>query len=161
MIGMMLAIAGITLCGITIDGTIVIGGMVIYTFGEMITNPKFNDYMASIAPMESKSLYMGLLNISWAIGLGAGSLLGGWLYQELGEKSTLAARYLREVIGYSDEISATESFVMLCNIKGISSFEAQELLWNVYSPYYFWLIFTAIGLVSLAALFIYSKKYIR
>lgn len=157
--GIGLTIIGIFLSGISQSGTILIVGMVIYTFGEMITNPKFNDYIASIAPQSRKSSFMGIMNLAWAIGLSGGSLLGGWLYQVMAEKSSLAKRYLFDHLMLEVNINHSEALTLLCEKTGLNRTEAMDLLWNTYSPYNFWLIFVFIGLISLIAMLIFMKKY--
>lgn len=53
----------------------------IYTIGEAIVNPRILQISEGFAPDSSKRpIYLGLMFISWAIGLGSGGLVGGWLY---------------------------------------------------------------------------------
>lgn len=159
--GIGLTTVGIFLSGISKSGSLLIAGMIIYTFGELITNPKFNDYIASIAPQLQKSSYMGVMNLAWAIGLGSGSLLGGWLYQVMAEKSTLAKKYLLDYLMVEKNIQHSESFALLCEKTGLNPLEAMDLLWNTYSPYTFWLIYVFIGMLSLGAMYLYMRKYIQ
>gem|GEM_PF-6994255 len=54
---------------------------IIYTIGEAIVNPRIL-HIADIAggDSEKKPIYLGLVYLSWAFGLGFGGLLGGALY---------------------------------------------------------------------------------
>jgi MFS family permease len=157
--GMITVTLGIMISGISQIGHFTLMGMVIYTIGEMITNPKFNEFTGRLAPEGKKSLYMGYLYISWAIGLGSGSLMGGWLYQYLGEKAYLSKLYLEQHLGYRAFIDPQNAFSLLQSKLGIEASQATNLLWNSYQPYKFWLIFFIIGLLSTVALFLYSKRY--
>ncbi len=159
--GIILTTAGIFISGITKSGGLLVAGMIVYTFGEMITNPKFNDYIASIAPVAKKSSYMGVMNIAWAIGLASGSLLGGWLYQLMAEKSSLAKRYLADYLMVNEQILHSESFKLLCEMTDLSGSDAMQLLWQTYSPYNFWLIFSLIGVASLFSMYLYMRQFVQ
>jgi MFS family permease len=157
--GMLTVTIGILISGISQIGNLTMLGMIIYTIGEMITNPKFNEFTGRLAPEGKKSLYMGYLYISWAIGLGSGSLMGGWLYQYLGEKAYLSRIYLEEHLGYSSYIAPQNAFNLLQSKLALDPTQATKLLWSTYQPYQFWLIFFIIGLLSSLGLYLYSKRY--
>lgn len=158
MIGFILASIGLMLCGISMFGTISILGIIIYTFGEIITNPKFVEQLNSISPRNEKASYLSYLNISFAIGLGGGALLGGFIYQHFGEKAGLALKYLSTHYKINN-IDLTQTFAKLQEITGMNASQTTELLWNTYHPYMIWLPFVSIGLLSVFCLFLYSKKY--
>src|SRR5213076_3390358 len=46
--------------------------VVVWTLGEMISAPMAGAYVASIAPPEYRGRYMGMLMMSWAVGMMAG-----------------------------------------------------------------------------------------
>lgn len=52
-------------------------------FGEMVTSPKSQEYVASIAPKSQSALYMGYYFVSMALGFLFAGLLSGWGYGEL------------------------------------------------------------------------------
>jgi MFS family permease len=157
-LGISIATLGFMLCGISSSGYILAGGFIVYTFGEMMTNPKFNEFMSMIAPKAEKGLYMGYLYISWAIGLCGGSLLGGWLYKIFGEKSSLAIKYLSEHYGITDGVVQTNAFNKLMLASGLDASSATDLLWNAYHPYYVWIPFIIIGFGSAIGMYFYSRK---
>jgi MFS family permease len=146
-VGVGLASVGLMICGITMSGGLLIAGIIIYTTGEMITNPKFNEHFAELAPRDSKALYMSYLNISWGIGLSIGSLAGGWLYKHFGEKSSLAARYLSENFKI-DNIGGKLSIERLMSVTGLDAGQVTEMLWSKYHPYILWLPFLVVGLMA-------------
>lgn len=156
--GAVTASIGLFVSGATPFAGLTIAGFLIYTFGEMITNPKFNEYMARAAGATQKSTYMGLLNLSWAVGLGGGSLLGGYLYKHFGEKSLMAIAYLESRYGIAG-IQSSEAFLKLCEIAKLNPIEAEALLWSEYSPWLAWAPFLIIGIASAAGLLIYKRKY--
>ena len=157
-IGILIAGAGLLISGWTSNGSYLIVGMLIYTLGEMITNPNYSKFMAEIAPKEKKSTYMGFINLSFAIGLAGGSILGAYLYKNYAEKSSLAMQYLREKFDYRQELNHSNALEILGELSGKSSNEVTEMLWNYYNPSKIWIIFALIAIISSGALYIYSKN---
>lgn len=64
---------------------IFIVGIIVFTFGEMITHPKFISYISIIAPPDKIALYMGYSFLYGVIGSSLGSLLGANLYARIVE----------------------------------------------------------------------------
>lgn len=157
--GIILSTIGLTLSGLSTYGYFAIAGIMIYTFGEMITNPRFSEYMSKIAPVEDKSLFMGFMSISWAIGLAGGGILGGNLYKVMAEKSGFAIRYLNEKFPDVDNINNNNAFNILADQLNISKLEVNQLLWNEYSPWQLWIPFALIAVMSVIGLFLYSKYH--
>lgn len=158
-IGIVLSILGLALTSISIDGHWLVGGIIIYTFGEMITNPKFNDYLSSIAPKRLESSYMSYLNISMAIGLGGGSLLGGFFYGRIAEKSSLALSYIHSH-GLQFSGDNALAFNFLSKSLGYNPQQTTLMLWETYSPNLIWIPFLIIGIASVIGLLFYRRKYI-
>lgn len=157
MFGILLAAAGLMLCGMGIDGKYLIFGIFIYTFGELITNPKFTEYLGNASSESEKPIYLSFLNISFAIGLSCGSLLGSYLYKHLAEKSHLAMEFLRYNYNIIDGITPQNAFANLMKHSGKDAVQATEMLWNYYNPSIVWLPFIAIGIISVLGLFFYNK----
>lgn len=158
MIGVFLATFGLFLAGFTMSAIATIAGFIIYTFGEMITNPKFTEFFGRIAPDEDKSLYLSYLNISWAIGLAGGSLLGGFIYREMGEKSGFAMDYISQKFPATEAITHQNAMEILCELTNMTHLEVTRMLWDIYDPWKLWIPFAVIGLISIYGLFIYRKR---
>ncbi len=156
--GVLIASIGLGFCGFFYVGSIVMLGFVIYTFGEMIANPKFTEYLGILAPRNLESTFLSYLNISWAIGLAGGGLLGGYLYNAFGEKATLAKRYLFEVLHYTQKIDLNQSINKIQQITGDSQVEITKKLFNQYSPELIWLPFILLGVLSAVSLFLLNNK---
>ncbi len=92
LVGMSIATCGVLVAGLTDNGWILLLGIVFFSLGEMWTGPKKNEYLGLIAPPGKKGLYLGYVNIPIGIGVGIGSYLGGWVYNNYGEKATLALK---------------------------------------------------------------------
>lgn len=94
LVGMSVATLGVFVAGWTMSGWILLLGIAFFSLGEMWTGPKKNEYLGLIAPPGKKGLYLGYVNIPVGVGVGIGSYLGGWVYDNYGEKATLALKEL-------------------------------------------------------------------
>ncbi len=157
-VGVLLATVGFVLSGISQNGYYLIAGFWVYTFGEMIANPHFNEFMGRRAKIEDKSMFMSFMYASWTVGLGIGALSGGWIYKALGEKSGFAIRYLADNFNLSG-VEHSAALQVLAEKTGMSSQETTTLLWNTYNPQLLLLPFSIIGLLSVVGLVWYSRKY--
>ncbi len=156
-IGITISAIGLVTAGFTMNGYFVLMGILMFSVGEMLSSPKMNEYLGVIAPAGEKGLYMGYANIPLAVGWGYGSLMGGKVYDQMGDKANLAIRYLRENLNFTDEVVRNNAFAKLMDVTGMSAGDATHLLWNQYHPYRLWYQFAAIGLLSAVGIFIYSQ----
>lgn len=155
--GIFVCSIGLGFSGFMYAGSLVLTGFIIYTFGEMITNPKFTEYLGNISPKTQKSIYLSFLNISWAIGLSSGGFIGGWLYNNFGEKALLAQKYLSENYNINNtELSS--SFGKLSKLMNISENELTRLLRQEYYPEIVWIPFIILGIISAVLLFYFGSK---
>lgn len=170
--GMALATLGVVVAGFTRNAWFFLLGVVFFSLGEMFTGPKKSQYLSEIAPADKKGVYLAYINIPVGVGIFVGSKLAGLIYGNVGEKATLALRFIAERKGvawrpFFDGVSALESQLgisrneampALEKMLGCSSEEATAMLWNTYSPnLHVWLPFAAIGVVSALALVVFSR----
>ena len=79
-VGMVVALATDSMAAGGIGMLIVILGI---AFSEMLTSPKSQEYVASIAPKHQTALYMGYYFVCMALGFLFAGLLSGWSYGTL------------------------------------------------------------------------------
>jgi len=156
-IGMILVSIGWMITGMSSNGAFLLIGMVVYSFGEMTTNPKLTEYMSSLSPNGKKSTFMGYLSLAYLIGYSIGALFGGYMYQKYGEKAGLAADYLADKFAMVG-IDKTQSFGILMEQTGLNSTQVTVLLWDYYSPWLAWLPFFVIGIFCSIGLIWYKNK---
>ncbi len=94
LVGMSVATVGVLVAGLTQSGWFLLLGIVFFSLGEMWTGPKKNEYLGLIAPPGKKGLYLGYVNVPVGIGVGIGSMVAGMVYDNWGEKATLALKEL-------------------------------------------------------------------
>jgi MFS family permease len=163
-VGVSLVVIGFGLSIIYQNGLFLILGFIVYTLGELITNPKFTEYFDYISLRNEQSTHMGLLFISNLIGYPIGALLGGYMYGGFGEKASLAQQYLHSKLGQDIEIEF--AIVVLKENMGYDDMQVTKLLWDHYNPMVAFIPFLIIGVLSLVGILIYKKlinqnKYIH
>jgi len=154
-LGITIASAGLVLAGFTTSGYFCLLGILVFSVGEMLSSPKMNEYLGVIAPEGQKGLYMGYANVPVAVGWGYGSLLGGQVYDRMGDKANLALDYLANNFNLVD-VPRTEAMNKLMEVTGMNAIDATSMLWSVYHPYKLWYQFAIIGLISAVGMLIYS-----
>ena len=82
-LGLLTAIAANSLVA---GGTLAVLAILMMAFGEMITSPKSQEYVASIAPKNQSAMYMGYYFVSMALGFLFAGLLSGWGYGTIAKK---------------------------------------------------------------------------
>ncbi len=153
--GIAVSSIGLMISGFTTSGWMCLGGILLFSVGEMLASPKMNEYLGVIAPDGQKGLYMGYANVPLAIGWGYGSLLGGDVYDRLGDKANLAVQYLSSQFHLAD-VNRDTAFARLMEVTHTNAVDATRLLWNTYHPYTLWYEFMAIGIASAIGMLIYS-----
>ncbi len=94
----------------TADVGVVLAGVAAFTVGEMLSSPKRQEYMSSLAPPGKRALYLGYANMPDGIGWVLGNLVAGAAYEEKGDKINLARRLLTER-GADDAVRAAEAWI--------------------------------------------------
>ncbi|HEY5915245.1 MAG TPA: MFS transporter, partial [Verrucomicrobiae bacterium] len=98
-LGMIIALLGFVLSGLTNVGFLAAVGIFVFAIGEIICSPKFSEYIGMTAPPDRKAQYMGYSNIPFAIGWAAGNGLSGPLYETFASRNVLARQYLMDKLG--------------------------------------------------------------
>ncbi|MCL2039947.1 MAG: MFS transporter [Bacteroidetes bacterium] len=156
-IGLFMVAGGLFLAGSTMNGAVLIAGVFILAIGEILITPRISQYFSTISNERNSSQYLGYANLSWTIGLSGGGIVGGFLYQHLGEKSSFAIRFLADNFGLTD-VKHGEAIYILCSKTGLDIHAATELLWQTYHPWRFWIPFLIIGIIGVVGLFLFSKS---
>lgn len=173
-IGMVIALVGFVGTGATGIGWICCLMIFVFSIGEMVCSPTFNAYIGLIAPKDKKALYMGYANIPFAIGWAAGGGIGGYLYEEIANKTKLARNYMVDHLNMAgdfvlDETQLPKEKVMetmaasMNNGTGASVLEATKILWDMHHPYLVWYYLGAVGLAGTVGMivFYFATKGIR
>ncbi len=79
-IGYSLVGLSLALLMMSADLPMLITSMVILTIGEMIALPVNSSYVAELAPEDLRGRYMGIMGLSWNTAIGAGPMIGLWIF---------------------------------------------------------------------------------
>ncbi len=83
--GVFIISAGFFIVGISLNPFLFIAGIIILSFGELVSYPAFLSYVSKIPPKEKRSIYMGYSFLPLAIAGVAAPIAGGFLYYHVAE----------------------------------------------------------------------------
>ncbi|MCG8474886.1 MAG: MFS transporter [Cytophagales bacterium] len=164
--GIFVCAIGVGLAFYTMNPFYVLAGIFIFSLGEMSSSPKFTEYIGGIAPKGKEGLYMGLSYLPVAAGNLIAGIISGAVYEDLGDKVTLAKRMAAEnglnIPKVTKEFTQTDYYNEMA--KQMGNITQQDLtiqLWEAYNPQQIWMIFVAIGLVTIIGLFAYDRLLLQ
>ena len=158
--GIMVVSVGIGFAFGTSNGFYVILGIFIFSIGEMASSPKFTEYIGRIAPKNKEALYMGTSFLPVA----AGNKFAGWfsgpVYQSMSDKISLLQHYVAkqglQIPAISEKFTKNDYLKRAAELMHTDQHGLTQILWNTYHPYRIWILFSAIGVVTIIALFLYN-----
>ncbi len=158
--GIMVVSVGIGLAFATSNGFYVILGIFIFAIGEMASSPKFTEYIGRIAPQNKEALYMGTSFLPVAVGNKLAGWFSGPVYQSMSDKVSLleheVARRGLDIPAISKSFTQNDYMKRAAELLHTDQHGLTQMLWNTYHPYKIWMIFSAIGVVTIIALFLYN-----
>jgi dipeptide/tripeptide permease len=160
LLGMVIATVGSVIAGTAAIGWICIGGILVFSVGEMLASPKKMEFLATLAKKGQEGTFMGYANMPVAIGWIAGSLYAGTKYEKSGDKVNLARKHLEEALSVPTEaieaLSKSEVVPMLAEKLQMTPLEVQSFLFEQYEPWRIWIDIGLIGLASVVGMVAYS-----
>ncbi len=158
--GIMVVSVGIGFAFGTNNGFYVILGIFIFAIGEMASSPKFTEYIGRIAPKNKEALYMGTSFLPVAVGNYLAGILSGPVYQSMSDKVSLLQRYVAKqglhIPTISEKFTQNDYLKRAAELLHTDQHGLTQILWNTYHPYRIWILFSAIGVVTIIALFLYN-----
>ncbi len=158
-IGTLLASLALFLSGASALGWVSIGAIAVYSVGEMLSSPKFSEYIGNFAPADKKGMYLGFSQISLAIGWTLEGQVGPRLYDQFSSKDRFA-RELLEKNGMdhaaAKAIPQGEAFQKLVDSLGLPAHDVTAQLYALHNPGAMWIFMGAVGVVSAAGIWWYG-----
>lgn len=155
-----LATLALLICGSSVTGWLCIGGIVCFSAGEMLSSPKFSEFVGNLAPADKKATYLGLCQIAPGVGAGLEGYLGLTLYGKLASKEAFARQMLSEKGLSPDqllEVKTGEAFDKLVSVLGQSPDEVTQMLWQLHHPERFWYVMATVGVLTTIGLIWYGS----
>jgi proton-dependent oligopeptide transporter, POT family len=154
-----LATLALFICGHATMGWMCFAGIICFSMGEMLSSPKFSEFVGNLAPEDKKGTYLGLCQLAPGIGASIEGKLGLWLYGIYASKEAFARQMLQEKgldAAALKAIPQGEAFDRLVQMTGMSPDALTAELWQMHAPYKLWWIMGAIGVATTIALIWYG-----
>ena len=97
-VGTLFASVALFAIGMSTAGWITVGAIGIFSIGEMLSSPKFSEFIGNFAPRDKKAMYLGFSQLPLAIGWTLEGKLGPKLYDHYASKDNFSRDLLTEKI---------------------------------------------------------------
>jgi len=165
LIGTLLAIGAIMLSGFSTLGWLSVAAILGFSCGEMLSSPKFSEFIGNIAPPSKKAMYLGFSQAALGIGWFLEGKIGPTLYEKMASKEAFAREALVEKHGMTAEavkaIPQGEGFQKLVEVSGTDKWAVTHELYAAHQSTIsgVWYIMAAIGLASAIGIYFYGQWY--
>ena len=158
-IGTLLATLALFLSGETVSGWFMVLVIMIFSIGEMLSSPKFSEFIGNFAPADKKAMYLGFSQISLAVGWTLEGKLGPMLYDVFASKDIFSRELLAER-GMAAELIAAipqgEAFDGLVAFTGETREALTRLLYETHDIGNVWYIMAVVGVISAVGIYAYG-----
>lgn len=158
-LGTLIATAALFASGLSTLGWVSLGAIALFSVGEMLSSPKFSEYIGNFAPSDKKAMYLGFSQIPLAIGWTLEGKLGPWLYEHFASKDRFSREMLLDRgVSASDvaSIPQGEAFGRLVELLHQPPHDVTALLLQSHHPGVVWLIMGSIGALSAVGIAAYG-----
>jgi dipeptide/tripeptide permease len=155
--GISFGIFGMAILAFSQNIWIFIGGLFIFSIGEMTAHPKFIAYLGTIAPSDKKATYMGFGFLYGVPSSLLGPIVGAWLYVLLVDNPMINfVKVQLSNAGQSNILGANPTIEQAIAAASRIGIPKQEVLVHSHTSE-LWLIFCGIGVVCVLGLIFYDK----
>jgi MFS family permease len=163
-LGTLLASAALALCGYSSLGWLIVAAIAVFSVGEMLSSPKFSEFMGNFAPADKKAMYLGFTQMSLAIGWTLEGKIAPVLYDRFASKERFAREMLAQQGMSAEAITAIpqgEAFERLARMTGETKEALTHTLYVSHNVGVVWYVMAAVGVISAAAIYAYGRWVIR
>ena len=159
-VGTLLATAALFMVGFSVGGWIVVFAILIFAIGEMLSSPKFSEYIGNFAPADKKAMYLGFSQIPLAIGWSLEGFIGPALYDHFGSKDRFARELLLQKGMPAAQVHAIkqgEAFQHLVAYTHDTPQHLTNVLYNSHHVGAIWVALGVIGILSAIGIYVYGR----
>jgi MFS family permease len=160
-VGTLLATIAIYVTGMATAGWASIFAISIFSVGEMLSSPKFSEFMGNFAPADKKAMYLGFSQIPLAIGWTLEAKVGPALYEHYASKDAFARELIEErgLMAFEEttKIPNGEAFSKLVELTGETPQALTQVLYNSHDVAMVWNIMAVVGLLSAFGIYMYGR----
>ena len=160
-VGTLLASVAIILSGFSTLGWISIGAIAIFSVGEMLSSPKFSEFIGNFAPSDKKAMYLGFSQVPLAIGWTLEGKIGPSLYDHFASKERFSREMLEQkglLVG--DALKALkegEAFDKLVELSHLDKWDLTHQLYATHNVGMVWYIMAVVGLLTAVGIYLYGQ----
>lgn len=160
-VGTLLASLGLFLSGWSTLGALSVVAITVFAIGEMLSSPKFSEFIGNFAPEDKKAMYLGFSQMPLAIGWTLEGKIGPSVYDAFGSKEKFARQMLAEK-GFPSDLASVpqgKAFDKLVEALHLPAWDVTHMLYAQHkgSIAMVWYIMGAVGLVSAAGIWLYGR----
>ncbi len=159
-VGTLCATAAIFAIGHSTAGWVCLASIAIFSTGEMLSSPKFSEFIGNFAPSDKKAMYLGFSQIPLAIGWTLEGKMGPWLYDVFASKERFSRDLLAERgmdAGKIADIPQGEAFDHLITFTGQGHWELTQLLYDTHTVAHVWNIMGIVGVITALGIYLYGR----
>jgi POT family proton-dependent oligopeptide transporter len=159
-VGTLLATVAMFMTGYSTLGWVSVAAIVIFAIGEMLSSPKFSEYIGNFAPSDKKAMYLGFSQIPLAIGWTLEGFIGPALYDRLASKDRFSRELLLQRGMPADQVHAIkqgEAFQKLVAYTHESPASLTRTLHDTHHVGVMWLVMGVIGIASAIGIWLYGR----
>ncbi len=159
-VGTLFATVALFICGHATTGWLTLIGIAVFSVGEMLSSPKFSEYIGNFAPPDKKAMYLGFSQIPLAVGWTLEGKLGPQLYDIFASKDRFARELLAQrgmAENLVQQIPQGEAFQKLVEFTGQSPESLTKTLYDTHHVAMVWNIMGIVGILSALGIYLYGK----
>ncbi len=149
--GLIFATTGMAILSISHSLWVLLIGIIIFSFGEMVAHPKYISYLGVIAPEDQKATYMGFGFLYGVFGSAIGGVLGAWLYVGLIDNPMI--NFIKTKVPNINTNLNINELISIATQNGID----KAIILEQAHTNQFWLLFAAIGILAIFSLLLYQR----
>jgi proton-dependent oligopeptide transporter, POT family len=166
-VGTLMATVALFLSGYSTLGWLSVFAICIFSVGEMLSSPKFSEFIGNFAPSDKKAMYLGFSQIPLAIGWTLEGKIGPMLYEKMASKEVFSRQELLTK-GWEqkaiDALPQGEAFQKLVEVSAMQTPGTGK--WDVTASLYaqhsssigmVWYIMGCIGIASAIGIWLYGQ----
>ena len=160
-VGTLLATVALFVTGVATAGWASLFAISIFSVGEMLSSPKFSEFIGNFAPADKKAMYLGFSQIPLGIGWTLEGLLGPRLYEHYASKDAFARELLTQRGLLSADAAAAipngEAFGQLVKLTGEAPRALTNVLYASHNVGMVWYIMGIVGILSAIGIYLYGR----
>jgi POT family proton-dependent oligopeptide transporter len=164
-VGTLFASVAIALSGFSTLGWISVFAISIFSVGEMLSSPKFSEFIGNFAPNDKKAMYLGFSQVPLAVGWTLEGKVGPSLYDHFASKERFAREMLAEkglLTGDAlTNLKQGEAFDKLVELSHLGKWEVTHQLYATHNIGVVWYIIASVGVVTAFGIYLYGRWIAR